>query len=455
MTNPFRRRHRLEQETRIAGLKARSAFLCILFASGAFAQQPLPRNSALPDPLVLQSGAPVRNRADFERERRPEILRLFAKNVFGQTPNQMLPVRVIASETDEYALRGLAKRSQMTIAVGVHGERIWHLLLYLPALSSGPVPVIVGLNFDGNQTVDADPGIQLNSVWIRDPALSGVPLAKEQSRHILSSPDTSSRGAAAQQWQVEMLLRRGYGLATLYAGEIEPDFIGGIGYGIRPLFFDPAQSLPNATDWGAIGAWAWGMSRIVDVLYADPRIDPDKIIAFGFSRLGKTALWAAAQDKRFAIVFSNESGQAGDTLSRRHKGEPIDHMMLAFPYWFCANYQHFLGKTQDLPLDGHLLLSLIAPRPLYVGSALDDPFSDYEGEFLAAQAVGPVYAFYGKVGLPDVQTPPIGKSIGDTVGFHLRHGGHDVTAFDWEQYLNFADRQFGPRYNSALPPSPP
>jgi hypothetical protein len=345
-------------------------------------------------------------------------------------------------ETDDHALGGIARRSQIIVTVGPHQEIVWHILLYLPSAASGPVPIIVGLNFDGNQTVSADPGIRLYPVWQRDPALASVPLANELCPHTLIMPDATSRGSAASQWQVEMLMHRGYGLATVYAGDIEPDFIGGIGYGIRPLFFDRGQALPRADDWGAIGAWAWGMSRIVDVISTDPRVDAHRMIAFGFSRFGKTALWASAQDKRFAVALSNESGQAGATLSHRQVGESIDHLMLAFPYWFCANYQHFLGNVQKLPVDGHLLLSLIAPRPLYVGSALADPFSDYLGEFLAAKAVTPVYALYGEEGLPEMTKPPMEKSIGNSVAYHLRPGGHDVTAFDWEQYLDFADRQF-------------
>jgi hypothetical protein len=237
------------------------------------------------------------------------------------------------------------------------------------------------------------------------------------------------------------MVARGYGLATIYGGDIEPDYIAGIGYGIRPLFFAGTQSLPAANDWGAIGAWAWGMSRVIDVLSKDPAVDTKGFIAFGFSRFGKTALWAAAQDQRFALVISNESGQAGATLSHREQGEPIDHLMLAFPYWFCANYQHFLGRVQNLPVDGHLLLALIAPRPLYVGSAAADPFSDPEGEFLAAKAVSPVYALYGETGITNAVMPALEHPIGDAVAYHVRRGGHDVTVYDWKQYLDFADRR--------------
>ena len=398
--------------------------------------------TAWPSPLVLENGAPVLTREAFEQQRRPELLTLFAQNVYGKTPQTSIPIRVTATQTDPHALNGLAIRKQITLAVGPNAERTWHLLLYVPAHATKPVPVVIGLNFDGNHTVDADPGIDLNPIWIRDPALASTPLAKELSRYIQATPQVSTRGSAASQWQLSMLLARGYGLATIYSGDIEPDFNGGIGYGIRPLLFRAGQSVPAADDWGAIGAWAWGMSRVVDTLSADPLIDSKRFIAFGFSRFGKTALWASAQDQRFALVLSNESGQAGATLSHRQQGEPIDHMMLAFPYWFCANYQHYLGRTQSLPVDGHLLLALIAPRPLYVGSALSDPFSDPEGEFLAAKAVTPVYNLYGKQGLPDQPLPPLNHSIGDTVGYHIRHGGHDVTAYDWEQYLNFADRNF-------------
>jgi hypothetical protein len=418
-----------------------SALLCLSFAAGAFAQQPGPRGAAWPDALVLQNGAPVRDRATFEQKRRPQIVQLLEENLYGKTPMQAIPLRVTATETDEPALGGLARRSQLTIAVGPHGERTWHLLLYLPAAASGPVPVIVGLNFNGNQTVSADAGIALNPVWVPDPALAHAPLAKELTGHILRMPDAATRGSAASQWQVEKLLRRGYGLATVYAGEIEPDFNGGMDYGVRPLFFEPGQKQPKPGEWGAIGAWAWGMSRVVDVLSANPKVDAHRMIAFGFSRFGKTALWAAAQDSRFVLMLSNESGKGGASLLHHQKGETSEHLMQAFPYWFCANFQQYLGRVQELPLDGHLLLSLIAPRPLYVGSALEDPYSDYEGEYLSTQAVSGVYALYQKTGVPGGPVPALDRSVGDTVSYHVRRGGHDVTEFDWEQYLDFADRQ--------------
>jgi hypothetical protein len=206
----------------------------------------------LPDPLVLQSGAAVHNRDDFEQQRRPEILRLFEENVYRKTPSITLPVRILRTEVDAHALQGLARRTQITLAAGPNVERKWHLLQYMPADARGPVPVFIGINFDGNQSIDADPGINLNPVWVPDPALKSLHLAKELVRHILLTADATTRGAAASQWQVKKILTRGYGLATIYGGDIEPDYIGSIGYGIQPLFFTKAQSLPARNDWAPL-----------------------------------------------------------------------------------------------------------------------------------------------------------------------------------------------------------
>lgn len=400
-----------------------------LLGAGAHAQQP--------NPLVLTDGAAVRSKQAFEQRRRPEILELFAATFFGRTPSGDVPVRIVGTK-QERALDGLAVRKQITLAVGPRGERAWHLLLYTPANANGPVPTVIGLNFAGNQTVDADPGIDLNPLWARSPSPPGAAPAP----YALQPADPATRGRAAGNWQVPMLMRRGYGFATIYAGDIEPDFDGGIAHGVRPLFFKPGQTAPAADEWGAMGAWAWGMSRIVDVVSKDPAVDRTRLIAFGFSRFGKAALWAAAQDRRFALMLSNESGKAGASLMKHAGGETLDHVITAFPYWNSANLARYLGRVDALPVDGHLLLALIAPRPFYVGSARQDPYSDPEGEFLSAQAVTPVYALYGEKGLPGGPLPPLNQSVGaGAVAYHIRSGGHNVTAYDWEQYLNFADRE--------------
>jgi hypothetical protein len=385
----------------------------------------------LPDALTLLNGQPVRDAATWNEWRRPEILHLFETYEYGRTPSGPFPVRmeVVSTEPGAGALSGLAIRKQivMHFSNDPAGPKA-NLLLYIPAAHRGPAPVFLGLNFSGNHTVDADSGIHLNEVWTR------------QTRQM---PDAGTRGSGAQQWQVEKILGRGYALATIYYGDIEPDFDGGIGYGVRPLFFRAGQTEPAAGDWGAIGAWAWGLSRAVDYLEKDPDIDARKIALMGHSRLGKAALWAGAQDTRFAIVISNESGEGGASLSRRNYGEDLRHLNTAFPHWFCANYHRYTGHEPLLPMDSHMLLALIAPRPLYVASAEEDRGSDPRGEFLAAVNAGPVYALLGKRGIGTDQMPGLHQPVGDTVAYHIRAGKHDVTAYDWDRYLDFADRQFG------------
>jgi hypothetical protein len=382
----------------------------------------------LPDALTLLDAQPVRDAATWNEWRRPEILHLFETYEYGRTPSGPYAVRMEVVSTEPGALNGLATRKQivMHFSNDPAGPKA-NLLLYVPTQRRGPAPVFLGLNFDGNHTVDADPGIRLNEVWVR------------QARRM---PDAGTRGSAAQQWQVEKILGRGYALATIYYGDIEPDFDGGIGYGVRPLFFRAGQTEPAADDWGAIGAWAWGLSRAVDYLEKDPDIDAGKIALMGHSRLGKTALWAGAQDTRFAIVISNESGEGGASLSRRNYGEDLRNLNTAFPHWFCANYHRYTGHEPLLPMDSHMLLALIAPRPLYVASAVEDRSSDPRGEFLAAVNAGPVYALLGKRGIGTDQMPQLNQPVGDTVAYHVRAGKHDVTAYDWDQYLDFADRQF-------------
>lgn len=425
------------------GMKHKMCFLSmfVLLSGRSMAQTPATQE-AWPDSTTFANGQPVTDSVAFEK-RRQEILHLFEENVYGRTPSTKIPIAVQVSQEEESALHGLAIRKQITLVVGTQPQRVWHLLVYLPAHAHNPVPVIIGLNFNGNHTVSSDVGVALTPVW-NPTSQAGVSLAKELTPHKLEMPKEQTRGSAASQWQLDQILNHGYGLATMYAGEIEPDFYGGFAYGIRPLMFRNDQQLPDKDGWGAIGAWAWGMSRIADVLSSDPSIDHKRFVAFGFSRLGKTALWAAAQDLRFQAVLSNESGQAGATLSHRQVGESIDHMMLAFPYWFSPNYQRYLGRTQDLPVDGHLLLALIAPRALYVGSAASDPFSDPMGEFLAVRSIAKVYALFGETGIVTDQMPKLDIRVGEgAVRYHMRTGGHDVTAYDWQEYLEFLDRQFG------------
>lgn len=389
-------------------------------------------------PLQFADGGVVKNTAEWS-SRRVELLHAFQVNVFGRTPEaaRHLPLRYRVLEHDASALDGLAVRRQVIIPLtsdGEHGPAM-HLLLYLPAHSTAPSPVILGLNFDGNAAVADDPGIIATPIWLKgaergDPPQL-VPFAKER------------RGSSAPEWQVEMLLRHGYGLATVYYGDIGPDSKNAFQLSIQSYYLDKGQTALRPGDWGSLAAWAWGLSRALDYLQTDPQIDAKEIAVTGHSRLGKAADWAAAQDERFAALLSTESGKGGQSLYHREFGEDIAHLEHSFPYWFCQNFAQWVDRDREIPVDGNLLLALIAPRPLYVASAAQDLFSDPRGEFLATQNVGQVYELFGKHGLNVTRMPEVDQPVMHDVAYHIRSGVHDVTAFDWAQYLTFLDSRFG------------
>jgi hypothetical protein len=331
------------------------------------------------------------------------------------------------------ALGGKAIRKQITISFpAAKDSPKLHLLIYVPSKIVGSVPTFLGLNFNGNHTVNADPGIDLPEVWAPDPAKKGS--------RVKVQGEASQRGSAASQWEVEKIIARGYGFATIYCGDIEPDFDGGMQYGVRQMFLGPKQTKVAADEWGAIGAWAWGLSRALDYLRSDSDIDGEHVAVFGFSRLGKAAVWAGGRDQRFAMIISNESGQGGVSLSQRKAGERVEHLNNAFPHWFDANFRQYIGKEETLPVDGHMVLSLAAPRPAYVASAELDTSSDPKGEFLSAVEASRVYRLLGKTGMPVTEMPALNQPISGDIGYHVRSGKHDVTSYDWDRYLDFADK---------------
>jgi len=227
----------------------------------------------------------------------------------------------------------------------------------------------------------------------------------------------------------------------VYVGDLDPDAPDAIAHGIRPHYFAAGQTEPRDDEWGALASWGWGLSRALDYLEHDADVDARRVALMGHSRTGKAALWAAARDERFAMVISNESGTGGAKLSRRHFGETVAEINRGFPFWFAHNFRKYDGREGELPVDQHELLALIAPRPVYVAVAADDLWGDPRGSFLAAKAAEPVFALLGAPSaLPDAMPPANHPTLDGTIGFHLRPGTHDVTDYDWQQFLALADR---------------
>ena len=212
--------------------------------------------------------------------------------------------------------------------------------------------------------------------------------------------------------------------------------------GVHQLFPSYQQRSDN---FGTIGAWAWALSRIMDYLETDKAIDRQHVAVFGWSRLGKAALWAGASDPRFALVISHESGAGGAKLFHRGVGESLRRLCTVFPHWYAKSFRQYMDKDTLLPFDQHMVIGLVAPRPVYIGSAQDDKGADPAGEFASAVAATPVYKLFSTNGLPASTLPPLNQSVQGQIGYHIRPGGHDVTDYDWEQYLRFADNHFRKR----------
>lgn len=386
----------------------------------------------LPDPLLAADGTRITTAGEWIAKRRPEIMRLFESEVFGRAPAQIPKIEFHVESENRNALAGKAIRKEVTIDISTPRGRLpLHLLIYVPK-SNRQVPVFLGLNFHGNQAVDVDPAITLAKCWVVSrPEVLGI---------VDNRATEASRGCEASRWQVEKVVSRGYAVATMCCGDIDPDYDDGFQNGVHPLFYQTGQTAPEPDEWGTIAAWSWGLSRALDYLETDKSIDAKRVAVWGHSRLGKTALWAGARDERFAMVISNCSGCGGAALSKRVFGETVGLINEHFPHWFCRNFRKYNDREELLPVDQHELIALIAPRPVYVASASEDRHADPHGEFLSAKNAEPVYRLFNLVGIGASEMPAVDHAIGDAIRYHVRTGKHDATAYDWQQYLDFADR---------------
>jgi pimeloyl-ACP methyl ester carboxylesterase len=357
----------------------------------------------LPDLLRGESGKKVRSAADWTEFRRQEILELFRENVFGRVPQTSFQQIFRITNEDKNAMNGAATLKQIDVIIQSDGDSlIIHLTLFVPNTVPKPVPAF--LLIDNRGPANTDP----------------------------------TRVLKSQFWPAEEVISRGYGIAVFYNADLDPDNDDGFKNGIHGLL-DKGVRKPDS--WGTIAAWAWGASRCMDYFEEDMDIDAEKIAVVGHSRGGKTALWAGAEDQRFAMVVSNESGCGGAALARRRFGETVELINKSFPHWFCENYKKYNGNEDYMPFDMHMLLALIAPRALYVASAADDLWADPKGSYLSLRYTSQVYKLFGKGTRLKETMPPLNEQVVEgNLAYHVREGEHNLLLKDWNFFLDFADK---------------
>lgn len=385
----------------------------------------------VPDVLRCEDGGRIETIRQWEKKRRPELLRMFSEQEYGVTPQHTgIKVKYELVASNPKAMGGLATQKQVLFKFTSKNGKTHQalLLLYIPNGTKGRVPVIVSYNFHGNQTTTTEDDVIFSPSW---------GLMKD------AGSEKWVRGEQMSRWSYELALRRGYAVATMNYHDIYPDQPSLCSYGISPLLPGyKEEDSREGNEWGSIGIWAWGYSRIADYLEKEKRIDKDRMVVLGHSRLGKTSLWAGVQDKRFKVVISNDSGCGGAALAKRVFGENIARITANFPHWFCPAFNVYSENEAALTFDQHELLALVAPRYVYVASAEDDQWADPRGEYLSAYYAGEVYRLYGMQGLPSDAQPAIHQPQHFDVGYHIRAGKHDVTEYDWQCYLDFCDKVF-------------
>ena len=395
--------------------------------------QALPVIPGLPDPLVALDGSRVDSPDAWTSKRRPELKALFEHFMYGRMP-AALAIRSEVRREDSHYFGGKATLKDVAISFGDDRPVAIHLLLVVPNRRAGPVPAFLGTNFHGNHAALADPSIPLPTAWM--PA--SAPGAKD------NRATDAGRGADAGVWSVEKVIDRGYALATFYCGDVAPDHPG-YADGIFPMFAKGDPSRRGSDEFGAVAAWAWGLSRAMDYLATDESIDRTRVAVVGHSRLGKAALLAGAFDERFALTIGHQAGCGGSAPSRGKVGEQVKQINDHFPHWFDGEFKRFNDQVDRLPFDQNGLIALAAPRPLLLTNGTLDTWANPAGQFDVLKAADGVYQLLGVKGIGEGPMPEPGRLVGDRLAYQIRPGQHAMLPEDWDTFLAYADRHLKPK----------
>jgi hypothetical protein len=394
---------------RATGIAAAVWVVCAAAGAAGCEGNPAPGASfelpeGYPDPLRFADGRRVTSAADWAA-RRAEILELFRAHVYGRAPGGPEQLEFTVLEEDPGAMGGSATLRRVAILSRQEDrEHSFELIRFAP--NAGP--------------------------------RSGVFLLLN---HRPPSHTDPTRVEKSEFWPAEEIVARGYAVAAIQTDELAPDDSATYPSGVIRLFEGDGLAARPPDAWKMIGAWSWGASRALDYLATDPLIDAARVAVIGHSRGGKAALWAGAQDERFSLTISNDSGCAGAALSRRPVGETVALINLLYPHWFADNFSQYNDREDALPVDQHMLLGLLAPRGLAVGSAANDTWADPEGEYLGLAYASSVFALFGFAPIDPAGMPGEGGAIDVAPrGYHLRPGDHGLTAWDWQRYLDVADQ---------------
>ncbi|MFM8571969.1 MAG: acetylxylan esterase [Pirellula sp.] len=366
---------------------------------------------------------------------RSYLVNLLATQEYGFAPKETVAIRTEVFDDGPAVLGGETRanirRRQIAVFLERNGKQVRVDLALWSPKDRPDAPCFLGLNFRGNQSTCDDPKIRLTTSWC-DKRNPGV---------VDNKATEASRANQSERWPIAEIVAGGYAVATAHYSDIDPDYDDGFENGVHGLFPEHRIDAENPSRWGSIAAWAWGLSRLADVLEKLDGIDPKGLMVVGHSRLGKTALWAGATDARFALVVSNNSGCGGAALSKRIYGESVARINTSFPHWFNRNFRKYNDREELLEFDQHQLIAAIAPRPVYIASASNDQWADPLGELLSGYHASSAYRLLGKQGLDAKELPAVNTPIGQgAVGYHLRQGEHDMLLYDWQQFMAFAKR---------------